>query len=236
MKTINKLFLQVVHFLYPGNCILCNGKLIFPKEIHYSLCCSCEKSITPNLDTKCNLCGKPLISEIETCLSCRNNESSFTRIFLLYPYIGKYRKLLTEYKFKANRFLANFFADKILEIILEEESLNDVTIVPVPPRPGKVKHTGWDQVDYLVKRMKKNNLCPPVFCCLKRRKSKVQKSLNRKERMDNLKGKIYLNKIPPKKVLVIDDVLTTGSTLEICASELKKGGAETVYGLCLFYD
>jgi predicted amidophosphoribosyltransferase len=109
-------------------------------------------------------------------------------------------------------------------------------IVPVPPRPGKIKSAGWDQVDYLVRKFKQKNRDRLVSFCLKRKESNVQKRLNRTERMDNLKGRIFINGVIPKTVLIIDDVITTGSTMEVCSSVLKEAGAEKVYGLCLFYD
>jgi ComF family protein len=123
-----------------------------------------------------------------------------------------------------------------LEEITGNQLLKDAVIVPVPPRPGKVKYSGWDQVDYLVKQLEKHPQCIPVKRCLKRSKSKVQKRLNRTERLENLKGRIYINGNTPKHAIIIDDVITTGSTLEVCAQTLKQAGAENVYGLCLFYD
>jgi len=239
MNIFYKIYLQLKHFLFPGACALCGGSLLGHSEIRCSLCTECRSSIeSSEVLSLCNLCGKPLITEIDTCLPCRNNgERSYERLWVIYPYIGKYRKLLTEYKFRKNLYLADFFAEKILEVIAGEGALKDAVIVPVPPRPGKIKENGWDQVEHLVKRMEKIKSCLPVCRCLKRTKSKVQKSLNRKDRIDNLKGKIYLNlKEKIKTVLIIDDVLTTGSTMEVCASVLKDAGAENVYGLCIFYD
>jgi ComF family protein len=140
------------------------------------------------------------------------------------------------YKFSKNLALADFFAEKILEIIDSNPVLKDAYIVPVPPRPGKIKDSGWDQIDYLVKRLEKTGKGLNFRRCLKRRKSKVQKQLNRTERMENLKGRICLYAKAPETVLVIDDVVTTGSTMEECSAVLKDGGAEKVYGLCLFYN
>ena len=78
--------------------------------------------------------------------------------------------------------LARFFAEKIINIILEEPLLKDCVIVAVPPRPGKIKHTGWDQVEYLLKCIKriskKNKISITVKKCLKRKKSMIQKSVN----------------------------------------------------------
>jgi len=241
MNNLIKILFQLKNFLFPGACAVCGGSLTETEEIRFSLCDPCQLAIAfdkKNVpENKCSLCGKPLISEKDTCLTCRNREGrSYDRLWVLYPYTGKYRKLLTAYKFNKNLALSGFFAEKIMELVTHDPLLKDAVIVPVPPRPGKIKMKGWDQIDYLVKRLKKMNKEQKVSCCLRRRKSKAQKHLSRKERMENLKGRIYLKKGAPKTVLVIDDVITTGSTMEVCASVLKEGGAQKVYGLCLLYD
>jgi ComF family protein len=138
------------------------------------------------------------------------------------------------YKFKKKLDLVNLFVKNVCEIISTNPELEKAVIVPVPPRPGKIKETGWDQVEYLVKKLEKKGL--PVCRCLKRKKSKVQKKLTLKERKENLQGRILPAGLIPKKALVIDDIITTGSTLEVCSNVLKENGSEEVYGLCLFYD
>jgi ComF family protein len=234
MNNVIKLFLIVKNFLFPQECALCRRGLKSVTEIKNGLCEKCEDNFSLDKGNKCNLCGKPLISEIELCLPCRKEEKhSYDRLWVIFPYSGKYRKLLTMYKFKKNLPLANLLAEKILEV-LSDPILKDACLVPVPPRPGKIKDTGWDQVDYLVKRLSKVGVS--ICRCLKRTKSKTQKRLSRAERIENLKGRISVYKKVPKNVLVIDDVITTGSTMEVCSSVLKENGAEKVYGLCLFYD
>jgi ComF family protein len=237
MKKIISLFLEVKNFLFPDFCVLC-GCSLSGDEIRLSLCVDCRDSLVPVQGDRCRMCGKPLVSEKETCLSCRNGAApSCDRLCMLFPYIGKYRKLLASYKFGKKTALADFFAEKVLEAKDRNLDLKEASIVPVPPRPGKIKSGGWDQVDFLVKRIKKiGKERVSVYRCLKRRKSKVQKRLNRTDRMENLKGRIFMDGAAPKTALIIDDVMTTGSTIEVCSAELKKGGAEKVYGLCLFYD
>jgi len=237
MKKLLIFLLELKNFLFPDTCVLC-GIGLFGEEIQYALCDDCRASLVPVQGDKCRMCGKPLISEKETCLSCRNGAApSWDRLCVLFPYTGKYRKLLAAYKFGKKTALANFFAEKVLEAKNSGLDLKEAALIPVPPRPGKIKNTGWDQVDLLVKRIKKLGKEKASVCrCLKRSKSKVQKRLNRRERIENLKGRIFTNGTVPKIALVIDDVITTGSTMEVCSSELKKAGAEKVYGLCLFYD
>jgi predicted amidophosphoribosyltransferase len=76
----------------------------------------------------------------------------------------------------------------------------------------------------------------PVSRCLKRGKYKVQKELNRNDRLNNLKGRIAINGKAPNTALVIDDVITTGATIEVCSDVLKNNGTQKIYGLCVFYD
>jgi len=238
MKTFKKIFLQAKNLLFPETCALCESALIGSGEIRVGICQDCVSSLNsvPTDNGKCIICGKPLISEVETCLSCRNARHSYDRLWTLFPYTGKYRDLLTAYKFGKKLPLADFFAEKIMEVIKNEPLFENAVIVPVPPRPGKIKETGWDQVDYLVKRLKKYLLETSVSRLLKRGKSKVQKQLNRSQRLENLKGRIQIIGNAPDTVIVIDDVITTGSTMEVCSNVLKEGGAQKVYGICLFYD
>jgi ComF family protein len=237
MKKIISYFLEMKNFLFPDFCVLC-GCGLSGDEIRLSLCENCCDSLVPVHGDRCRMCGKPLVSEKETCLSCRNRAApSWDRLFMLFPYMGKYRKLLASYKFGKKTALADFFAEKVLEAINSDSDLKEAILVPVPPRPGKIKSGGWDQVDFLVRRIKKIGKESVSVCrCLKRKKSKVQKRLNRNDRMENLKGRIFMDGAAPKTALVIDDVMTTGSTIEVCSKTLKDGGSEKVYGLCLFYD
>jgi len=235
MKILNKIFLRGRNFLFPEDCALCETALIEPNEMRLGLCLDCL-SITSDCGSKCTICGKPLISEIDTCLHCRGAQPSYDRLWTVFPYMGKYRKLLSEYKFGIKLPLADFFAEQITEIIKKEPLLENAVIVPVPPRPGKIKKNGWDQVEYLVKRLEKLMPDVTVSRCLKRSKSKVQKELNRNDRLNNLKGRIVINGKAPDIALLIDDVITTGATIEVCSDELKNNGTQKVYGICVFYD
>ena len=237
MNFLINFLLWLKNLVFPSWCALCETALTDIDEIRYGLCEKCRAQAAAVRGQKCNFCGKPLISEIDVCLSCRNDSAkTYDRLWVIFPYTGIYRKLLHAYKFGRNLALASFFAERVLEVIAENPVLQEAGLVPVPPRPGKIKETGWDQVDYLVKKILSRSKETHVFRCLKRRRSKVQKKLDRKERLENMKGRIFLQTSPPAHALIIDDVITTGSTLEVCAEVLKEGGAQKVYGLCLFYD
>jgi len=244
MNAFYKILFWAQNFFFPQVCVLCGENLNSADEIRYSLCADCCLSLSgkrtngqlPEMSL-CGMCGRPLISEMNFCLPCRNGkERAYDRLWVLFPYTGMYRRLLAAYKFHKTPGLANFLAEKIPGIIGGNPELKDAVIVPVPPRPGKIKQTGWDQIDCLVKKLKKTDRGLTVSRCLKRKKSRVQKKLDRSERILNMRGSIFAHKAAPLTALIIDDVITTGSTMEACAAALKEAGTQKVYGLCLFYD
>ena len=227
---------------FPQGCCICKKSLHNSTDAFYGLCASCRTAFTvPEAERgRCSCCGKPLISEIGNCLPCRNGQKrSFDRLICIYPYDGKYKTLLAAYKFEKRLCLGNFFA----EILYRGLSLLDEQLqfcwVPVPPRAGKIKKTGWDQISYLAKLMEKadrTGLKIPILRCLTRMPSLSQKELNREDRLHNLKGRIIVQKPVPKTAILFDDVYTTGATMDACAAALKAQGSKTVYGICLFYD
>jgi len=237
--------------VFPGGCALCGKPLWQRNAAFFGLCDPCRSALAiPDAERgRCSRCGQPLISEAGTCLSCRNGpERSFDRVIPIYPYSGKYQKILSAYKFGRRLSLGNFFAGQLrqgLDLLQSDLPLNDGEVfdhswVPVPPKPGKIKKTGWDQIEYLAKLLEKAKL--PVARCLKRLASESQKELNREKRRENLKNRILVQppggmyRAVPKTAILFDDVYTTGSTMDACAAALKSGGAEKVYGICLCYD
>ena len=241
MGKIERAVFFLRELFFQSGCAVCGQSCISVNEAWYGLCDDCRGKIeqylaeTQEMET-CDYCGKPLISEQVRCLSCRRTEDlSFDRAIVLFPYSGKYQKLLSSYKFDKHISLGNFFIETISKTLEKKGISSETAIVPVPPRPGKIRKTGWDQVEYLARLLEKGRVFP-VSRCLKRLKSKSQKELDRKSRQTNLKGRIIQKKQSPKIAVIIDDVTTTGSTLDACALALKEAGAQTVYGLCLFYD
>jgi ComF family protein len=228
-------------YLFPMNCAICGRMLFDRRECRYGLCRTCLPRLELDLEPpRCPACGRPLISEQGLCASCRRDGSRFRdQTLALYPYTGEYRKLLTAFKFEKRRDSARFLGEKLVESLgAFSEALYGAVLTPVPPRAGKLRQTGWDQIaclasvlEHLGKRME----MPPVYRCLERLPSRSQKGLSGELRGINLRGRIHCIRKAPRRAVVFDDVITTGSTLEACAEALKRGGAERVYGLCLFY-
>jgi ComF family protein len=231
-------------YFSPFGCSICGADIFGVDEAMYGLCTACRAGVERELEEnrageRCDYCGKPLISEHGRCISCREGEEcSYDRVQVLFPYTGKYRRLLAAYKFGKNPAVGHFFAEKIREVMANGAFPPEAMIVPVPPRPGKIRKIGWDQVDFLTRLLERGEAIHrlAIIRCLKRLPSKSQKELSRENRRSNLQGRIAVVRQIPKIPVLLDDVMTTGSTLDACAAALKKAGAQTVYGLCLFYD
>jgi len=238
--SIQKTLFYLREYLFPAGCSCCGEALLTQDESYYGLCTDCKSICDSALtdENRCRICGKPLITEKETCLLCRENDGTprqsfnekIDRMWSVFPYQGKFKVILGAYKFKQFVALANYFVYCMNTSLNDILSMPDTALVPVPPRPGKIKKQGWDQIEYLAGRLKNVNRC------LKRLHSRTQKELNREERASNLKGRILCIKQPPKTAILFDDVVTTGATLNACAEALRESGAEKVYAICMFFD
>ena len=224
--------------IFPAGCVLCKSSPTLATESFYGICEQCRKLLTPENARHCARCGRPLVSESHICMDCRMTDApSFDFCRVLFPYTGIFKKLLSEYKYGTGRraayFIAELFCQEI-EVLTKVHSYFD-GIVPVPPRPGKIRTKGWDQVELIVRQMGTTSGLP-VKRCLSRLSSKVQKELDRAGRLQNLDGRILCIAPPPVHALLVDDVMTTGATLNECAKILKNSGSRTVIGLALCYD
>lgn len=189
-------------------------------------------------DARCDRCGRSLISAEGRCRACRETAvlSRVDRVIALFPYVGLGPRLVRAWKTSGYRSLAAVWA-RCLEPVLASPQLAGIPVVPVPPRPGKLARRGWDQVEDLARRVDEGRLAP-VVRSLERRAVAEQKGLGRAARKRNIGGMIAVSRgaAVPRRVIVLDDVMTTGSTLDACADALKGAGADEVYGLVLFFD
>lgn len=193
---------------------------------------------------RCKKCGKVLVSEMEICMECRERqgESSLDALFPLHSYRQWKKELAFAWKSEGQRRLSPLFA-RLLFKALEELGLENAPLVPVPPRPGKIKETGWDQVDDLARILRKKYGVQVRADILVRKSSGQQKRLGRDERLGS-GGAAYdlrpafrqaAGTAPvPQEAVLLDDIVTTGATMEKCAWLLKAAGVEKVYGLALF--
>jgi ComF family protein len=227
---------SLLDILLPRSCALCGSPLLRQADAleAWPLCAECGLGLRPLEGERCPSCGMPLISERGLCMRCRGKRRAFDSVYPLFSYSGSVRELVSAYKKSGRRSLAPFLASLFAQAI--SERWPERTIVPVPPRPGKIRLSGWDQVEAIAARLETLGL--PVARPLERRSSDEQKRLGRGARGANATRAYSLKRgaSSPDLPLVIDDVVTTCATIEACSRALREGGARSVQALVLAAD
>jgi ComF family protein len=199
------------------------------------LCGICEEQLVMNEKTICTLCRHDLpLTNFTNFTDNSVTQTFYGRVeiekgysLLYFRKEGVTQKLIHELKYRGNEQIGEFFGNWLGEIILEKEEFKDIdAIIPVPLHPKKLKERGYNQVTKFGKKVSEQLAIPYLENELVRvSASKTQTFKARFERFSNVDTK-FLLKNPEnfnnKHVLLIDDVITTGATLESCAKEFQK--------------
>ena len=222
-----------VSLLYPPVCTLCGGKT---RAGEY-LCERCEAKATPIVAPFCQQCSEPFegaIATAFTCANCAHRTIYFDAAVAAYRGRGIVRQIIHDFKYGRQIHLRHLVA-RWLYGAFDDERLRGRTfdmIVPVPLHPTRQRERGFNQASLLAELLTAQ-ISIPCKPLLKRvRYTTTQTALDRAERMENLHNAFRLRRnanVRGLRVLLIDDVLTTGSTLSECARILKRSGAISVY-------
>lgn len=172
----------------------------------------------------------------DICLKCNTTPPSYNLARSALRFDEYSKKLIHALKYHDSTFIASNFA-KIIVNMHKEIILGADFIIPVPMHKWKRLFRLYNQSQILASALAKETsikMLPDVLMKIKHTKS--QTGLSKKQRQENLKGSIVVVKkdiIKGKKIILIDDVMTTGSTVDLCASKLKKAGAKEVIVICI---
>jgi competence protein ComFC len=218
---------------YPATCVVCGGNV----ERSEYLCASC-RSRAPRITAPfCAKCSEPCpgaITQEFSCANCEHRVLHFDCAVAAYRSRGVVRKLVHDLKYGKQRHLRFPVAEWL------RETLNDPrlrgrrfdAIVPVPLHPARERERGFNQAALLAELLARSASLPLRSVLERIRYTTTQTAYDRAERMENLRDAFRLRKngnVRDLRVLLIDDVLTTGSTLSECARVLKAAGAISVH-------
>jgi len=213
--------------------MVCGEVMLGRTKIINGLCGGCQREVF-GLRIKgevCEICGGPLISEHRTCMYCRQHSFEFRSNHSLFLYDGMIKIMLQNYKFQSQKQLASLWAHFIASYV-KRHSIR-AHIVTVPGRRSSVRQRGWDQTLVIAEILKTRYGCS-VVKLLKRTGGRSQKKLSYIQRRENLRGHIVtVSREIPSEILLLDDIFTTGASLNECARVLKKAGAEEVNGITI---
>jgi ComF family protein len=215
-------------FLFPQKCLGCGkeGDLI---------CRACERLLTRIVNPVCPRCGRPQASAI-LCPNCVEWRSSLTCIRAPLRFEGLTRQIVHQFKYQNLRSLTVPLAT-ILKNYLRKEPLPAEIVMPVPLHPRRLRERGYNQSQLLARELSRLMNLPLFENELKRVKYIVPQARTRsvQERRENLKEAFQCRVFsqPGKAVLLVDDVATSGATLDAGAKALLAAGSGPVFGLTL---
>ncbi len=228
LPQVAKLKGRIVDFLFPRWCVGCG------KEGEF-ICPSCRRSLPRVMPPLCPRCGKPRPSGTlyPTCVSW---QAQIDGIRSPFRFDGVMRQAIHQLKYRNLRALAEPLA-KLLNDYLSINPVPGEVLVPVPLHQKRLRERGYNQSSLLAKELGKLTNLPVVDDCLIRQRHAPPqaRSSTVEERRRNVAGAFVCrdHRLQDKQVLLIDDVATSGATLDAGAAALKAAGVTSVWGLVL---
>lgn len=232
-----KLYNKACSLFFPSNikCLICGDDLKEKQDIEICDACKCKLQFLSETEC-CARCGSPMTGQGKFCLNCQNGDCDFdiARSVLLYE--GEVKHLISGLKYNnkpyLSRTLSRFIADKYKELGWEAD-----LIIPVPLSLARKKWRGYNQAELLAEGVSDYIGLPiNTETLVKIKDTDAQATLNLSDRRKNLRESFkVMDKyaVKGKRILLIDDVMTTGSTASACAIELKKAHAARVMVLSI---
>ena len=231
----------VLDFIYPENisCILCNKPI---KKINtYSLCKDCFKELN-FIQDGCIKCGKPIIYhsleklDICGCSYCFNKSFYFDKAISCIEYSDISKSMILGFKYKNKTYMAKYISNIMKEKLdLENIKFDYITFVPLHKK--RMRKRGFNQSEKIAKELGKMIDIPILDCIYRKSNTNRLYNLNRKERKIELKNaflvKENINYANGKNILLIDDIFTTGSTVNEISKLLKLNNVNKIFVMTL---
>jgi competence protein ComFC len=225
----------LISLFYPANCDLCGQ----PVARNQYLCDACEEKAPRILPPFCAKCSEPFSGAIDqefTCANCSHRALEFDASVSAYRSRGVVRVVMLKFKYGGDLHLRHPLGRWLIKALADDRIRNRTfdAIVPVPLHPTRRRERGFNQAELLA-RIVSAEIGVRIQPALERiRYTTTQTAFDRTERLENLRDAFRLRKnfsVQDSRVLLVDDVLTTGSTLSECARILRKAGAQSVHAV-----
>lgn len=235
MGSFSKMWELLMESIFPSNiyCISCGSMIT--RDRAYSLCDRCMGDIHWITGKSCNVCGKELNEEYlgSICYNCMNREHYFGRGISCMTYGLLERQMILDLKYNGKGYVGIAFGEIMADRLAVEELETDI-IIPVPINRERKKKRGYNQVQIMGAELSRLSGIPMIYDALVRQKNtRLLRSMNPLERESAMKGAFEVpdskvKYIQGKHILLIDDIMTTGATLDACSKELLNKGAREV--------
>lgn len=226
-RTVYSGFLEGINWLFPPECVVCGAD-------NYSICKSCLDKINFIQDPVCQICGAPL--RVGTlCKECRRQSPSFDILRSVAFYEGTIRKAIHQLKYQRNFTLGQPLANLLYHKVSALNWSADL-VIPVPLSRKRKAQRGFNQAAVLafwLSLLLECKFAPQGL--FRSQETSSQVGLSAYERRQNVENAFIANfeQVKGKQILLVDDVATTGATLNACAKALKIANADKVLAITL---
>ena len=238
MKELKKIKETVLELVYPTKCPFCGEIVSAGKKktaAHNGICKECREKYPYISEPRCMCCGKPLTDPVkEYCYDCSRQKHFFVDGRSLWVHKDAVENAVYAMKYQNRRIYGQTFGKELAEQFSSYLWKRKITrIVPVPLHLRRKRKRGFNQAEIIAKVLAENTGISMDAGAIKRtRATSPQKELGDKGRKRNIRGAFTAQKsVKGENIVLIDDIYTTGSTLDEAARVLKKAGAENVYFL-----
>lgn len=213
--------------LFPRRCCLCDQASVSA----LALCDACRPEL-PWLGNGCPRCARPVPADSFSyvCGECLKQPPPFERTLVLFRYQPPVSQLIQQFKFNQRLALTQLFSELLAERVAAIEPLPEV-IIPVPLHPTRQRERGFNQAIEIARPLGRRLGIPVALdACHRIRQTRTQSTLPAGQRRRNLRNAFACQQpaSPWRHVAILDDVITTGSTISALAKTLRKGGVERV--------
>lgn len=218
-----------LNLLWPSECLVCGREGAW-------LCDPCQSKITLIKQPTCPFCDR--LSPLgKSCTRCQTTHKlSGCRSWGYYT--GALQTVVKQYKFGGITAATDVLADHLTSLVAQLPLTGNWVVTSVPMTPRKRGQRGFNQAELLARAVASRAERPYEPLLRRTQEGKQQSTLARAARFSNASGLFALapRAIVTRQVLIVDDVLTTGATLEACARALKQAGTRSVWGLTVARD
>ena len=223
--------------MFPNRCVCCGEVLPYVRKDH-GVCKECGKKVQVVKGATCHCCGKVLKNPLAyICGDCSKKHHDFDAGKALFVYTGPMKLAMYGFKYSNARYMARFFAKVAAQKYGDWlRGISPDAIIGVPMYERKRRRRGYNQAEVFGKALGKELRLPFLKNLVSRNKNTVpQKGLTFDERRENLKNafKIRENVVKLNCVLIVDDIYTTGATIDEVSRALRKCGVEQIFFLTI---
>lgn len=225
---------KMLDLLYPRWCVVCDEIVDRPGE---AVCSGCRSKIIYIKEPCCMKCGKQLKKEEqEYCGDCGRMKHIYTQGTALYDY-GSMADSIFRFKYAGRMEYGSFYGSELYhKRVRWLTAIHPDALIPVPVHPSRKRSRGYNQAELIARKLSELSGIPMEASLIRRvKRTRPLKGLSHSERQNNLKRafKISINDVKLNTIVIIDDIYTTGATIDSMARTLREKGVKQIYFMAL---